>query len=231
MVGKRIVLPYVNLPDELCALLKIDLSGHDYLDLIQNEIKKAPAISKLLNNLFKKFTESKGLVNALTVLGWPNFRDRWANLYLHKLEHGFYSSTPDTIYVRSILELESKLGHHCINGISRVFLLGFYLNLAKFELKRKSVNNYQEITLPDDILIYLKLSQVRSEKIDWLILILTHFSLAFGTKSLLQHISSGMGVDEIFDLLDQEDRELMISNLLSYGASINEKDMFFYNKI
>jgi len=88
-----------------------------------------------------------------------------------------------------------------------------------------------EFKIPDEIMILLRLSQIKSEKIDWLILILTHLIWGIGYNTLLTSIANGKKIDDLYSSLDTDARRIMFDNLLAYGLSIYEQDFFLYQKI
>jgi hypothetical protein len=103
--------------------------------------------------------------------------------------------------------------------------------MANLEIQRRHDNQFMEIKIPDQVPALLKLSQGRSERIDWLILILSHLVLSLGEKLLTSALVSGKKFDELYALLPAEDQEQMHRNLLAYGASIQEPDLFLYEKV
>jgi hypothetical protein len=133
--------------------------------------------------------------------------------------------------VEDIKTLEHRFTGHSIQGVARIFLLGFYLKLANVQIQHRENNKFIEISVPSEINSFLKLSHGRSEKIDWLILILMHLNATLGDKLVLNAIATGKKLEELYGLLSTDSRKFMHDNLLAYGASINEPDLFLYDKI
>jgi hypothetical protein len=127
--------------------------------------------------------------------------------------------------------METRYVNHSITGVSRVFLLGFYLRLANIQIQRRENNKFIEIKVPEEIGAYLRMSQGRTEKLDWLILILMHLSNALGDKIVLNAIAVGKKLEELYPLMSADSRKHMSDNLLAYGSSIGEADMFLYEKV
>ena len=121
--------------------------------------------------------------------------------------------------------------NHGVTSFSRVFLLGFYLRLANLQIQRRENNKFIEIKIPEEIGAFLKLSQGRSEKIDWLILITMHLLNGLGDKLLMNALMQGKKFEELYELMSSENKKIMLENLLAYGASIQEQDVFLYDKI
>jgi hypothetical protein len=48
---------------------------------------------------------------------------------------------------------------------------------------------------------------------------------------LMNALMQGRKFDELYDLMSPENKKNMLENLLAYGASIQEQDIFLYDKI
>ncbi len=226
---KKLHLPYVKLPSEFITLLKTNLSSSSFS--IFEVIRPFGAQYRILEKAFQEFDDGRGLEKLSTALGWANFRDRMASLYVYKAIYGDYPSKTDMELVEDIKRVETSFSAHSVHGYSRLFLLGFYLKLANIQIQTRQDNQFLEVRIPDGVLNALKLSQGRSEKIDWLILITMHLVNALEEKVLINLLLSGKTFEDIYSLLSKEDREMMHENLLAYGASINEPDIFLYEKV
>lgn len=224
-------LPFVNMPAEYVTLLKSNLSVTTSASPIFDSLRSNRALMMILETAFKEFDDGRGVEKVMLALGWANFRDRMASLFVYKMIYGDYPSKTDMELVEDIKFLESQYSDHAVHSFSRLFLLGFYLKLANIQIRERENNQFLEIKIPHEIGTILKLSQGRSERIDWLILILTHLYHFLGEKLLVNNLISGKKFDEIYALLPKDARELMHQNLLAYGASINEPDVFLYDKI
>jgi hypothetical protein len=224
-------LSYVVLPSEFVTLLKSNLSVVATPAPIFDVIRPNNAIYMSLETAFQEFDDGRGLEKTMMALGWANFRDRMSSLYVYKAIHGYYPNKTSMDLVEDIRDLEARFVNHSVHGFSRVFLLGFYLRLSNIQLQRRENNQFFEMKIPEVILAFLKLSQGRSEKIDWLILITMHLLNGLGDKLLMNALISGKKFDELFGLLTPEFRREMMENLLAYGASIGEPDVFIYDKI
>jgi hypothetical protein len=133
--------------------------------------------------------------------------------------------------VDDIKLIESRYTDHSVNSYSRLFLLGFYLKLANLEIQHGEENKFTEIKLPMDLGDLLRLSEGRSERIDWLILLLLHLQSALGEKLLMKYLIDGKKFDELYLLMSKEDQAQMGNNLMAYGASIQESEVFLYEKV
>lgn len=215
-------LPYVHLPKELVDLLKANLSSANLSEKISSSIHGNRALSFLVESTFPEFYDSKKLDKMIVALGWNGFRDRLSSLYVVKARTGRFPERADASTVEEISEFEKRFIQYGVGGFSRSYLLGLYLAL---------VNPSVRIDIPEEIDLYLRLSQNRSEKIDFLILILCHLYHGLGEEFLLTALANGKKIDELYELLDIDFRNKMSDNLLAYSASIDEADMFLYGKV
>jgi hypothetical protein len=189
------------------------------------------SLEKYLESVFDEFSSGKGLSKSISVLGLHNFRDRLAGIYVHKILNGKFPTKSQADLIDDVKDFEFRFSGHGIHGVSRSFLLGFYLKMANIENKKKGLGTFTELKIPEEIGAFLRLSQVKSEKIDWLILILLHLLSSLGDKVLLNALMSGKKIDELLLQMSDESRKMMFENLLSYSVSINDPDLFLYEKI
>lgn len=228
---KKMHFPHVILPQEFVQLLKSNLPATNSAAVFEG-LKANRGLYEVLDVAFKEFNDGRGLEKTMVALGWANFRDRFASLYIYKAIHGRFPLKTDMGLVEDILRFESLYSESSVSGQSRAFLLGFYLKLAQIKNQETEKNKFLEFRLPEDILVpLLKLSQGRAEKIDWLLLILFHLAEALGEKSIAQTVVMNRTFDDIYQLMPEESRKHMHENLLTYGLSIYEPETFLYQKV
>lgn len=228
---QKFQLPHVILPMEFITLLKTNLAVVATPAPVFDVIRPNTAIYMTLEKAFLEFDDGRGLEKTMMALGWQNFRERMGSIYVYKAIHGHYPIKTSMDLVEDIKDLENRFVNHSVHGISRVFLLGFYLRLANLQTQRRDTNKYTELKIPEDIGSFLRLSQGRSEKLDWLILILMHLLHGLGDKLVMNALVSGKKFDDLYAVLSPELRKNMLDNLLAYGASIGEQDVFIYDKV
>ena len=228
---QKIFLPHIVLPSEFLTLLKSHLTSANSQSLVSELFHSNISHEKYLESVFDEFSNGKGLSKSVSVLGWHNFRDRLAGVYVHKLLKGKFPTKTQVDLVEDVKDFELRFSGHGIQSISRCFLLGFYLKIANIENKKKGLGPFAEIKIPEEIGAFLRLSQVKSEKIDWLILILLHLLFSLGDKVLLNGLMSGKKIEELLSQMSDENRKMMFENLLAYSVSINEPEFFLYDKI
>lgn len=227
----KLHLPHVILPLELITLLKTNLSVTTSPAPVFDILRHNQALYLSMELAFKEFDDGRGLEKTMLALGWPNFRERVASMYIYKAIHGTFPLHTNMELVENISSLEARFVNHSIHGVSRIFLLGFYLNLANIQIQRRENNKYLEIRIPSEVDHLLKHSMGRSEKLDWLVLILMHLVNGLGEKIVANAIASGKKMEDLYVLMGTDARKLMMDNLLAYGASIHEQDMFVYDKV
>ncbi len=227
----RIELPYVQMPKEFVTLLKSNLSVVNTPEPIFSVIQNNKALYMSLDNAFEEFNDGRGLEKLMLALGWPNFRDRMASVFVYKAIYGKYPRKTNMELVDEIKTIETKYSDHAVHSFSRLFLLGFYLKLAQIKIRTRDNNRFLEIKLPSEIGTVLELSKARTEKIDWLILLITHLQIAFGPKTLATQIANGKKFEDLYESMPIEHRQVMNQNFLAYAASINESEIFLYDKV
>lgn len=225
----KLHFPFVNMPLEFVTLLKTNLPSTTAPGPVFDIIRKNKALIPILDKSFREFDDGRGIEKVMTALGWSNFRERMASIYVYKTIHNDYPSKTDMDLVDEIKTFESRFTDHSVNSYSRIFMLGFYLKLAN--IAHQEDPGFLPLSVPDEIGTLLKLSLGRSERIDWLVLILLHLSDALGSKTIMNSLISGSKFEDLYSLMPREAQELMTHNLLAYGASIQEADIFLYEKV
>lgn len=228
---KQTRFPYIKLPEELLTLLKSNIAVSNSPTPVFDVIRPNRGLFMILEKAFKDLDDGRGLEKTMLALGWPNFRERMASLYIYKSIYGNFPVKTQMDLIDDIRALEAKYQDHSVFGPSRIFLLGLYLRLANIHIQNVENNQFIELKIPDDLSSFLKLSQGRTERIDWLILITLHLKEGLGEKLLSNSLASGKKFEDLYHILPTDKRQEMLSNLLAYGASIKEQDVFLYDKI
>lgn len=225
-------LPFVKLPEEFVTLLKRNMSAVASPEQVFDLLRPNKALYQLLETSFKELDDGRGLPKTMMALGWHNFRNRMASLYIYKTIYGSYPSRSDLTLVEDLILFESKFREQDVHSHSRTFLLGFYLKLAQLQIQKKENNKFLDLNFPtDQVLAMLKVSQGRSAKSDWLILMTAHLLTALGEKTMAHALISGKSFNEIYQRMDISSRRLLHQNLLAYSASVQEPDNFLYEKV
>jgi len=220
--------PHTLLPDHLTLLLKANMSsnGQLYKELDQY-IYKRKDLYELVRINFSEVNQFGAVGKLIKSIGWMGFRDKISALYLNYMWNGNYASAQDPTFLNDVLSLETFVSQNCVQNYSRGFLLGMYLKGAEVSgcdldtsLRVKNIVNDTELKG------MLRAMGSRVIKIDWLILQLMHFRAYLGFSALVSMLNRACSYAEIFGELSMDQREELTINMLAYGASINETNIF-----
>jgi hypothetical protein len=185
----------------------------------------------VMERAFHEFDEHRmGLEKISTALGWAHFRDRMASVYLFKALHGSFPDKTDMELVEDIRSFETRFVDKSLTGSSRLFLLGLYLRFYNTYLSMRE-DGGSEVKVPASVDRVLALKQVRTDRPDWLVLLCWHFDAFLGTDELVRLVQANTRWESLYERLTDAQRFTLVSNLLSYGASIQEEDPFLYERI
>lgn len=226
---KSFHLPYIRIPAEFLQLLKKNMGGTPVPSEIFKILNGNPALILVMGKAFTEFDDGRGIEKVMSALGWSSFRDRLSSLYVSKALYGKYSEKTDLEIINDIKEIENRFQNFAVSSFSRLFLLGFYIKLSN--IKQQTLKDATMITIPENVERILSVVEGKSERIDWLILIISHLCLFFDEKLILNHLSQHKKIDDLYELMSSSQRQLMFENLLNYGASIGEQDFVLYAKI
>lgn len=221
-------LPYIELPLKFTKLLKIGIHNtQDDIDKIHRFVSACSSFSAIVKRSLSNFSVDDNLRSIISVLGWKRFRDRLASVYIKRQIDGAYPTISDLDYVTDILKFEEKYREFAVSGSSRVFMLGLYI---KFVWVNSGVfeNIYDgDSDLESNVYQLLKKRNNRSIQLDWVILILWHMLEHLDFNQIATTLESSK--DPYFDLykkLSSEAQDSMMCNMLAYGQSINEPELF-----
>lgn len=219
--------PFVNLPDHFTSLLCVNMqsSGKNFNGLAVYISERKGFLTQFLR-LFSDIDTSGNIDKIVKSLGWHGVRDRLACLYIENLINGEFPDTVTPGNCYGILGFEDRLKPHSIGGFSRGFLLGFYLKIASIELSLKGDSSANQLMDMEEVFEVLALSNARTVQIDILALLIKHLIFFLGKDEIIEGINSGKKYKDFYKLLSDTQQSLLMSNLLSYGASINEKELF-----
>lgn len=224
-------LPHILLPKELVTLLRTSLAVTNSPGPVFDHIRPNRGLMLLLEKAFKEFDDGRGVEKVMIALGWSHFRDRFASLYIFKSIYGHFPVKTDMSLVEDIKNIETLYGEFAIQSYSRLFLLGFYLSMANIEVRHKEGQLNVPLQLPVEVLEVMKISQVRSERIDWLILMIWHLTSYLGKANLINKLTNGASFASLYQELSTEQQLHFTQNLLTYGASVQEDEVFFYERV
>ncbi len=221
-------LPHTLLPDHLTLLLKANMASNGQLHReLDQYIYKRKDLYELVRRHFPDVNQYGAVGKLIKSIGWIGFRDKIAALYLNYMWNGSYDSHQDTSFLNDVLSVESFTAQNCLHNYSRGFLLGLYLKSAEISGQDLEINiRAKNIVNDSELKGMLQAMGSRVIKIDWLILQLVHFRNYLGFSSLVSMLNRACSYAEIFGELSMDQREELTLNMLAYGASINETNIF-----
>jgi len=167
----------------------------------------------------------------LSISGWNGIRNRLASVYIEYAMTGRFPDTANLNLVSDIINIENKVRHFTPAGFSRAFLLGFYAKMTLIHVtKLTDIKSSTKIVTPlivkDEHIEFMKHSKAKSTRIDWLILQLIQYEHFLGTERMEILLQSGSRYESLFSLLSAEEQKQVIENCMTYGASINDTEIF-----
>lgn len=221
--------PFVVLPDDLTHLLKVNMqSTSKGFGGIKSYVIERPGMTRLVQDGFADIDPQGRVEHIIKAVGWFGMRDRLANIYLTKLFTGNFPEKAPENYIDDILVFEDKFKAHTVDGFSRAFLLAFYLKYSLVELDSASLmdKSCEDLVATSDLVALTKLARSRVIKIDWLLLVLNHFVTFLSVERCTDELKKKGRFDSLWESLDEDQKELMTSNLMAYGASIQDSELF-----
>lgn len=220
--------PYISLPEYFTRLLVSNIQNstqtNTNLELYINENKEFNALVK---RIFRDIDPDGFLGKIISISGWPGVRNRMAAIFLEHAITGKFPDQANLNLVSDIINVENKLRHFTQPGFSRAFLMAFYAKMSMIHLRKLGDPvEFTPLSIKDEHIELMKYSKSKSVRIDWLLLELIQFESFFGLERLTELLISQTRYEALFSLLTEDEQAQMISNCLTYGASINDQDFF-----
>jgi hypothetical protein len=228
-----IQLPAIILPAEFVQLLKDPVAATTGFEApVPVFLRRNRGLSLILTRALAEFDEHNvGLERVFATLGWAHFRDRMASVYLFKAMNGAFPHKTDMDLVADVLKFETRFREQAVAGASRLFMLGLYLKLFNIYLSQRSNAPTEKVEVPAGVDRALALTQGRSDRLDWLVILCWHFDSFLGTEAFLSALKNGSTYATLYGYLALSQQQQLVTNLLSYGSSIQESDPFLYERI
>lgn len=219
--------PYVSLPEHFTRLLVSNIQNttqiNTNLELYINENKE---LNALVRKIFRDIDPDGFLGKILSISGWLGIRNRLAAVYLEYAMTDKFPETANLALVTDLINIENKLRHFAPAGFSRAFLLAFYAKMSLIHVK-KSRDGKNPLIIQDVHFEFMKWSKAKSVRIDWVMLQLIQYDHFLGTERLNALLESGTRYESLFALLSEDEQKEVIENCMTYGASVNDQDIFF----
>jgi hypothetical protein len=220
--------PYVSLPEYYTRLLVSNIQNstqvNNNLEMYINDNKE---LNALVKKIFRDIDPDGFLGKIISISGWPGIRNRLAAVFLEHAMTGKFPDTANLSLVNDIINVENKLRYFTPTGFNRSFLLGFYAKMTMIHLKL--ISDSRELTpliIRDEHIEFMKLSKAKSVRIDWVMLQLIQFDHFLGHERLQGLLKNETRYAALFSLLSREEQTQMMKNLMTYGASIFDNEIF-----
>ena len=230
----NLILPVCPIPEELGWILQSHFHNNrsSYVR-ITDEVYDSPFLKLMVPKLFGQYMKGNNMESMLNALGWNGFRDRLTSIYIYKALKGEFPTEIDINCIEDIKNFENELIDFAPEGHSRIFMLAVYLKLCEVRLTNEHQYIQEKLLSVKPVLKrVLELGTQKSIRADWLILTLMNIAEIVDEEVLIKTISDHKGnFYKILGLLKEEEKEKVMTNLLAYGASINENEMFIYDRV
>lgn len=220
--------PFISLPEYYTRLLASNIQNstavNTNLEMYINENKE---LNALIKRIFKDIDPDGFLGKILSISGWNGIRNRLAAVYLEHAMSGKFPETANLNLVTDLINVENKLRHFTPAGFNRAFLLAFYAKMSLIHIKMRSdTRELTPLIIKDEHIEFMKLSKAKSVRIDWLMLELIQFEHFLGNERLFTLLQNETRYASLFSLLSKEEQLQMMNNFMTYGASINDTEIF-----
>jgi len=221
-------LPFISLPEHFTKLLVSNIvnstQNNTNLELYINSNHE---LNALVRKIFRDIDPDGFLGKILSISGWHGIRNRLAAVYIEYSMTNRFPETANLSLVNDLITIENKLRHFTPQGYSRAFLLAFYAKMTLIQAKKNGKNSgMTPLIIKDEHIELMKYSKAKSIRIDWLILELILFDKLLGTERLENLLKCSSRYETIYTLLEEREQRLMVGNLMTYGSSINDSDIF-----
>lgn len=218
-------LNFVDMPDEYCQLLKVDMSTTSKFHTgLQSYILKHPSLMGIVNRILSR-GEEVDVHSSMKKLGWHGVRDRILTYYVNLATKKIHITNADFDTIDDILSFEQELRFSTVSGFSRLILFGFYMKLDCLE---RGIEDLKDHPLyPDEkIISYLQNAQEKIINIDFVLILLKFLISNLGEDKFDAYLSQNYTFESLYMNLNELQKDNLCRNFLSYCSSINEVEVF-----
>jgi hypothetical protein len=225
--------PSIQLPDYFITVLKSNMAQRsNFIVELTNYIRHYPSMLGLIRKYFKDVDEQIRLDIILKSMGWENFRNRLAIIFINFEKYHFYPDDLDQSFLPELVTLENKVKAFTTSDNSRAFLLSFYKTIASIKLSPQTkVSAIKVPEISQSTIGLLRYANSKLLKVDLVLLILEQLSSLVGERVLNKNLEEKFPFSAIYNLMDEKMKEDFVINLLNYGQSIKEVDLFIKDTI
>jgi len=230
-------LPFINLPASFVYLLKSHFKGvspGQDMQMIQGLINQDLSFKTIIEKCTFEFSQGKSFKDTLIYMGWFPLRERLSAFYLNYFDQSLNAFQINLEWIEDILAFEDQFRFLSFEGLGRNYLLGFYLKVLEIQKSREDKNlNIKFLDQFSSLLPYLQVSKVKQEKADYLILTYYFLHLHFDQTTLMSELkkNSSTNLHHIINQLPEDIKNNFFESMINYSASINEPEIFIYEKL
>jgi len=218
-----LIYPTIKMPDSFSQLLTLNMdSSGKHFNNLSSYLKVDRGFHALVKQSFSDLDSKLNINNIVNSLGWYGIRDRIANTYLSHKRVGEYLFMGKADLPETLTKIDEALKRYTVPNYSRSFLLALYLEMASYESENFDLNHF----FNEDVLEVLDCSQAKIIKIDWIYIIINNLLTVYDKDSLKKMMNKNEDFFDIFDQIPVDAQKSTVKNLLAYGYSINERDVF-----
>ena len=177
-------------------------------------------MGQIIPRLHPHFNQVESLDEMVRSLGFFGLRDRLTAYYLQREVEGRYPEQVNLRRIEDVQKFHQVLQPFSSGDHSRTYLLALFLQLQRWQHDLK-------LAVPLEVLNNLKGARAKSPQIDWCVLMTWHYGLYLGHRDLNDFIEKKeLSYQELWAKLHREQQVEMMSNLLIYGMSIGEEEIW-----
>jgi hypothetical protein len=227
-----IKFPAMRLPDHFTSLLRGNVpsisDGWEALDRFAYDTDSA--LYALVARFFHDVDPQVRVKEIVKILGWHRFRNQLATIFIYYQQYGSYPDRLEMDLTASLTLFEDKIKDYTLPDSSRAFLLALYLNMSSLSINDGN-EEHVHLIIPERTIALLSHFNRRIDRIDWVLLLLIHFNEFMGEENLMKLLQDGSSYQELYKILAHREKKILMGNMLSYGFSINESDIFINDVI
>lgn len=199
---------------------------------IVDYFQKEPFLRQLLLKALPTGEGKPSMEAQLSGYGIKGFRDRLGELYLAHMEQGMFPDDVEIDRVVDVQDFENRFERFSTMSDYRVFMLGLYLKMKDQESLSMFSRETDFLNVPLEVDEALAAGAGKTQRLDWMILVLTSL-LKFWDGDKLLSLSSKGAKHVLAEIrqLDDKSKLIFFNDMSSYGHAIEENDFFLYQKV
>lgn len=222
--------PAIKMPDYFTRLLRGNMQpAGDLFRFLGVYFQDCSSLNALTLYSFADIDPQARIDFFIKNLGWHGLRNRLTSLFLHYAEFGYFPTTTFPERVEPLVKLEELYKNSCVANFSRVFLLAFYLELIPYDENHPKDHAVAipNLKVVEELFpLFSRFSKSKVVKLDIIILIVLHLISFLGREEVEKALAKGLSYHDILKKITPVQNELLVANMLNYGASVGEEEIF-----